>query len=182
MISLPWRPAMPTKGWGATELPPILTSITERETTMLQKLARDVGVLEVGTAYGYSAVAMGYYARHVLSVDRHDAHQGSLEAVRSNLRAHGLERRVTLLLGDSLAVLPLLEAQFELIFLDGCHRFAGLWADLQQAQRLLAKGGQLAVHDYEETSCPEVQPAVDASGIAGKVWVDTLWVSEPRAE
>lgn len=175
MISLPWRPVKPLG-----REPAIETSLTEHEAAILQRLSVHESVLEVGSAFGFSTIVMASEARHVLSIDRHDAHEGSLETLRANLRVHGAEGRVTLLMGDSLAVLPLLVARFGLIFLDGCHRFAGLWADLQQAERLLYPGGYLVVHDYEEQSCPDVRPAIEASGIPGKVWVDTLWVSEPH--
>lgn len=177
MISLPWRLQSPVG-----REPAIETSLTEREAACLQRLAAARTVLEVGAAYGFATVVMASKARYVITIDRHDAHRGSLEALRSNLRSHSRDRVVTVLVGDSLAVLPLLVAQFDLVFLDGSHRFAGLWADLQQAERLLAPGGQIAVHDYEEQSCPDVRPAVEASGIPGKVWVDTLWVSEPLSE
>jgi len=175
MISLPWRPLAP-RGYGEM----IETSITEREADKLYDLAEGCNVLEVGSAYGFSAVVLALGARHVLAVDSHHAHPLSLAKMRQHMRAHGVADRVTIVVANSLVFLPALEAQFDLVFLDGDHRFSGLWADLEQARRLLAPAGRIAVHDYEERSCPDVRPAVTASGIKGAVLVDTLWVSDPE--
>src|SRR5215831_11718152 len=103
MISLTWRPLDPgLTGWPGRE---IETSITEREARWLVRLADGRTALEVGSAYGFSAVAMGYVARHVVAIDRHDVHPASLSKMLANLAANGADGRVTIIVGDSLTVL-----------------------------------------------------------------------------
>lgn len=153
-VRLPWR--IPSFG------PPIETSLTERETLDLQRLAALKRVLEIGAAFGYSTVIMAEVALKVTSVDPHLVH-ASLDAMARNLDQYGVTGRVRRLVGTSLQMLPALApAQFDLIFVDGDHTAAGVTYDLAQAQRLAAAGGVLAFHDWNEETCPDVRQVLEA--------------------
>ena len=91
--------------------PPIPTSLTPAETAKLRELAEGKVVLEVGSAYGYSAIHMAQAgARHVFAVDPHAGElPNSLAVMQRNLVTHGVAEKVTILLGFSQAVLPALD-------------------------------------------------------------------------
>lgn len=90
-----------------------------------------------------------------------------------------MEYNVALVIANSRALLPKLinaGAKFELVFVDGDHRFASVKTDLLHAEALLNAGGVLAVHDYGEDTCPDVRTAVDSLyGEADHVLTDTLF-------
>lgn len=156
----------------------ISTSITAAETNRLAELARDADVLEIGSAYGYSACVMALAgARHVTAVDPH-AWLPSYDVMLSNLDACGVAKAVTVIRGASPRALDDVAGPFGLVFIDGDHGAAAVRADVEAALKLLAPGGILAAHDYLETCCcPGVRYALDALFPAGPdELVDTLFV------
>lgn len=170
-MRLPWREkALPI---GDRTGPPISTSITDRELVRLGELAAGRIVVEIGSAYGYTAIAMARPrngdrgAAHVLSVDPHDGF-GSLPdsfwRMRANVQAYGVAHVVSMLRIRSDDVWPMLAAldvSPELVFVDGDHRYDAVVSDIDCAWSLLTHGGTLAVHDYGEATCEDVMPAVE---------------------
>lgn len=158
--------------------PFINTSLTERETAELQRLAKDAEVLEVGTAYGYSTVALALVAKRVTAVDPHLTH-GSLGDVHENVRAYGVSDRVAVIQSYSQHALPALfyeGRRFDLVWIDGDHTAEGVEHDVTWAMKLLKPGGVIACHDYDEVTCPGVRMALDKLfGGPGKL-TDTLAV------
>jgi predicted O-methyltransferase YrrM len=156
----------------------ISTSLTAAEAACLAGLADGRDVLEVGSAYGYSACVMALAgAVHVTAVDPH-TWLASQEAMESNLDACGVAGRVTVIRGQSPGALAAVPGPFGLVFIDGDHGAAAVLADIEAGRKLLAPGGVLAVHDYlEACCCPGVRQAVDALYPAGpSELVDTLFV------
>ena len=172
-MHLPWRDAP-----AGMASPLISTSITAAETNRLAELARDADVLEIGSAYGYSACVMALAgARHVTAVDPH-TWLPSYEPMLANLDACGVASAVTVIRGASPQALGDVAGPFGLVFIDGDHGAAAVHADVEAALKLLAPGGTLAVHDYLETCCcPGVRYALDSLFPAGPdEMVDTLFV------
>ena len=60
-----------------------------------------------------------------------------------------VEDRWTKLTGSSRNILPSLEGSFNLIFVDGDHKYAGAKADFEDAIRLRAPGGYIIAHDTQ---------------------------------
>jgi predicted O-methyltransferase YrrM len=176
-MQLPWRDLAPGDG------PPIPTSITERETARLRELATGRRVLEVGSAYGYSTVVLALVAPHVTAVDPHQW-LTSRPALEANLAVYGIAGRVDVLADASGAILPALAdhgERFDLVFIDGDHAEAAVIHDVTWARKLLAPGGVLACHDYDEVTCPGVRTALDRlMGGPGEL-TDTLAVYEGLA-
>lgn len=138
----------------------INTSLTSAETAELQRLAAGKDVLEVGSAYGYSTVALALVAKSVVAIDPHVTHD-SHQTLLANLAANGLDN-VTVRVGRSQDHLPaLLGCTFDLIWVDGDHSAQVVEHDVAWAQRLLRPGGVLACHDYNEDTCPGVKIALD---------------------
>lgn len=180
---LPWRPVLLARG----PVPAISTSVTEAETIKLQELAAEPGIgriLEVGSAFGYSAIAMALANgnAHVDAVDPHNqlgSHPiagGSREVMAGNLEAYGVADRVTMLVGTSQEILPILELDsYDLVFIDADHVEPAVTHDVEWALKLLCPGGWLACHDLDEGSCPGVRAALDRLFDHPVPTVDTLF-------
>jgi predicted O-methyltransferase YrrM len=141
----------------------INTSLTAAETAELQTLAVDGDVLEVGSAYGFSTVALALVARSVVAVDPHQTH-GSYGELVHNLTANGLRDKVDIRVNTSQQTLPALaddDRRFDLIWIDGDHSPEGVEHDVTWALKLLKSGGVIACHDYDEVTCPGVRQALD---------------------
>jgi len=174
-MHLPWRGMPPAEG-----AQPISTSLTANETQALAGLATGRDVLEVGSAFGFSACVMALAgARHVTAVDPH-GWLNSHEAMTANLDAAGVTDQVTIVRDASPAALDGL-GPFGLVFIDGDHGVEAVAADVAAARAALAPGGKLAVHDYlEACCCPGVRQALDILFPAGPdELVDTLFVVTP---
>lgn len=142
----------------------INTSLTQAETAELQRLAAGKDVLEVGSAYGYSTVALALVAKAVDAVDPHLTH-GSHRHLVANLAGNGLRDKVRIHVGMSQEVLPRLYGQgrrFDLVWIDGDHTAPVVAHDVQWALELLRPGGIIACHDHGEVTCPGVAVALDA--------------------
>jgi predicted O-methyltransferase YrrM len=169
-MHLPWRDVP-----AGLASPLISTSLTANETQALARLAPGKDVLEVGSAFGFSACVMALAgARHVTAVDPH-GWLGSYGAMVSNLDKCGVADVVTIVLGVSPAALDGL-GPFGLVFIDGDHGAAAVMADVEAARKVLTSGGVLACHDLgEDCCCPGVRQALDALFPAGpSELVDTL--------
>jgi predicted O-methyltransferase YrrM len=154
----------------------VSTSLTANEAQALSLLATGRDVLEVGSAFGYSAATMALAgAKHVTAVDPHDQ-LGSYEAMTANLAACGVAGTVTVVRGHSPGALAALPGPFGLVFIDGDHGSAAVMADVEAARKLLATGGVLACHDLgEDCCCPGVRWALEALFPGGPdEHVDTL--------
>ena len=171
MAQLVWRDTPMNSG------PPIPTSLTPAETAKLRELAEGNVVLEVGSAYGYSAIHMAQAgAQHVFAVDPHAGElPDSLAVMQRNLALHRVSDVVTILLGYSQVVLPALawaSAAFGFVFVDGNHNVA-VRGDVEGA---FAVSPVVAVHDYGEDTFPEITAACDERRCDTVEVVDTLWI------
>lgn len=183
-MRLPWRDVAVDGGQ------PVCTSLTADEAGELRTLAAGRMVLEVGSAYGYSSIITGQVAEHVFAADPHDGYGSmpdSLPIMRANLAAYDLADRVSIVVARSdsaLAALREVGASFGLVFIDGDHREEGVLSDVTAAAALLAYGGVIACHDWDEETCPGVRAALESAPVdlmcsTGDVRVlDTLWIWE----
>lgn len=176
-MHLPWRDVAPGDG------PAISTSVTAAEAAELGRLAEGREVLEVGSAFGYSAVVMALTGARVTAVDPHTWLPESFEVMTGNLGAYGVSDRVTVVRGPSQAVLPRLAdmgARFGLVFIDGDHSAEAARHDIRWGLQLLDPGGTLAVHDYlEDCCCPGVREAVDGMFPEGGTLVGSMLTVVP---
>jgi len=174
MPHLEWRPV--TIGPDPRS-PAITTSVTAEEAERLGKLAAGRRVIEVGTAYGYSAIVMALGgAEHVTTIDTH-ASLPTREVMQANLTAYGVASRVRVIVEDSADALRWLAAsQYGLVFIDGDHLAESVRRDVELALPLVEPGGILAVHDYGEDCVRDVQLVLDELFPGGPDEVTvTLW-------
>ena len=158
-MHLPWRDAAPGDG------PVISTSVLPEEAAALGRLAANGDVLEIGSAFGYSAVVMALAGAYVAAVDPHTWIPGSLAAMERNLAAYGVAEQVAILQEPSASAVSALAAEgtrFGLVFIDGDHSAEAVREDVALALTVLRPGGVLACHDYgEDCCCPGVRIALD---------------------
>jgi precorrin-6B methylase 2 len=116
--------------------------------------------LEIGSMCGIIAMSFAekYPDRQFVCVDKffegHATIAGSRETFLQNLKEHRL-KNVTLLEGDSLAIVPKISQKFEIAFVDANHAYDYVLGDANNSWRLVLPGGVIAFHDYgyvEETT------------------------------
>lgn len=130
----------------------------------LARLAAGKRVLEIGSYCGKSTICLAQTAVSVVSIDPHDGRATGVvidtwEEFHTNLKAHGLDGKVRAHRGTMLEVLPALEDEFDLVFIDGDHSYNAVLLDYAYATSKLAKGGRVAFHDYHSTD-PGVMHAI----------------------
>ena len=114
--------------------------------------------IEIGLGYGVSSLyicdalleSAGGEARHT-AVDPHQATRFANSGLAA-LREAGVSALVDLHAEESQIVLPRLISEgrrFDLAFVDGDHRFDGVFLDLVHLGRLVRRGGIVFVDDYQ---------------------------------
>lgn len=163
-------------------LPDIPSSVTREEALRLTELSRDSVVLEVGSWWGFSTVAMALVAKRIHAVDWHlgDEHAGhdeSLGPLVANLDRHGVRDRVIVHVGDAADVLPAFRpGMFAGAFIDAFHETEAVRRDIQLVLPLVHDRGWIAFHDYGLFG---VKEAVDELGWDIEL-TDTLAVVRKR--
>ena len=98
-------------------------------------------ILEIGTAVGFSALFMAWYAPEPVRIVTVEQDARRIAEARKNFAAAGRQGQITLLEGDAAEILPELTGPFDMIFMDAAKgQYPSL---LPQAKRLLADGGIL---------------------------------------
>lgn len=102
-------------------------------------------ILEIGTAIGFSASLMAQHLQadgHLTTIDRYAK---MYERAKENFKKMGLEDSITLIEGDAADVLPTLDGEFDLIFMDSAK--AKYIEFYPECMRLLRQGGVLIIDD-----------------------------------
>lgn len=89
---------------------------------MLCQMIQPEKIIELGTFTGYSAICMAKGTApetHIHTIELND----ELEAIiRKFICKAGLEKRITLHIGNALDIIPKIEGPFDLVFIDGDKR------------------------------------------------------------
>ena len=75
-------------------------------------------ILEVGTAVGFSALLMSEYAPAGCEITTIENYEKRIPIARNNFKRAGKESQITLLEGDAMEVLPMLDEPYDFIFMD----------------------------------------------------------------
>ena len=97
-------------------------------------------ILEIGTAIGYSAILMAEM-ENVVHVTTIENYPPRIEEAIKNIKASGLEEKITLIEGDAGEIIEDMVDSFDLVFLDAAK--AQYPAYLPDILRLLKPGGVL---------------------------------------
>ena len=147
-----------------------VTALAPEKTSYLLELAltaKPARVLEIGLGWGFSAAglqSLGCVRQHVI-VESDVGSQRTTQAER-NVRAISTRpQSLEFCWGDSHRVLPRLcdrGEQFDLILIDGGHRYDDVFVDFHYSRRLAAAGASVVLDD---TWLPSIQTVVS--------WVET---------
>jgi len=162
--------ALCCQGWTSKKKLSVLFQIASQ----VRMLEGDI--LEIGSAWGRSAVLLGYAStKHIWSIDPHTGGrafiergemQNSFEIFKANLAKNELDERVKILKCTTEEVVEkkLLPAslRFSMVFIDGLHTGRGVEMDFGLAFQRLVPGGIMAFDDYFEDSIPDYTEMIDA--------------------
>jgi SAM-dependent methyltransferase len=131
----------------------ILSAVTHAECEQLAHLAVGARVLEIGSYYGRSTVAMASTAIIVHSVDPHmggpPEAPSTLAEFLANLESFDLRERVVVHVATTNELADILQSEvFDLVFVDAMHQRPEVDFDLALAARSVCRGGTIAFHDY----------------------------------
>jgi hypothetical protein len=150
--------------------------MNEPERMALRRWAFGAKCLEVGCYEGLSTMQMAMTADHITTVDTFDGRatgreRDTAEAFRLNMIACDSADKVLAIKGESSKVLPSLEGPFGFVFIDGDHDYKQVREDATNGRALLAEGGCLGFHDYDDGH-PGVVQTVD------ELRADGMWCVE----
>lgn len=120
---------------------PIIRKDMEDLMRFLMKLLRPAKVLEVGTAIGYSAIAMAKNLPESSCITTIEHDHKRAETARKNFVAADLDDKITLVEGDAGTVLETLEEKFDFVFMDAAKAQYITW--LPSILKCLKPGGVL---------------------------------------
>ncbi|KAB3537349.1 O-methyltransferase [Alkaliphilus pronyensis] len=86
---------------------------------VLTKSVKAKKILEVGTAIAYSTIIFSYAMGsdgHITTIERNEK---MIEEAKNNIKRAGLEKNIRLIQGDAEDILKFLDAEYDIIFLDG---------------------------------------------------------------
>ncbi len=96
-------------------------------------------ILEIGTAIGYSAISFSKYLAENGRIDTIEIESLRVEQALKNIEKVGVKDKIRVLEGDALDILPYLNEQYDLIFIDASK---GKYVEFfEHALRLCKKGG-----------------------------------------
>lgn len=124
---------------------PVIPHETAKFLDLLVASLRPQKILEIGTAIGFSASLMAQHLPsdgHLTTIDRYPK---MFERAKENFAKLGLEDKITLLEGDAADILPTLEGEFDLVFMDSAK--AKYIEFYPHCMRLLREGGLLIIDD-----------------------------------
>ncbi len=135
----------------------IPSAVSREECERLAELAEGKLVLEIGSEYGRSTIALASTARVVHAVDWHKGDQASglkdsLTGFLGNLQRYEVRNKVIIHLGRSEDILPILRpAIFDVVFIDGDHSVEAATRDAEFAATLTCSGGAIVFHDADQS-------------------------------
>ena len=120
---------------------PIIRRETASFLEVMVEMVQPRRVLAVGTAIGYSALRMLYRMPPEGKIVTLERLSGRAARARSFFQRAGAEERICLMEGDASQILPAIEGEFDLVFMDAAK---GQYpAFLPEVLRLLRDGGVL---------------------------------------
>jgi predicted O-methyltransferase YrrM len=120
---------------------PIIRKDMQAYLRYVMKSIRPMKILEVGTAIGFSALLMSEYAPKGCHITTIENYEPRIPIALKNIKDNNKKDAITLLEGDALKILPTLNDEYDLIFMDAAKgQYINYLPDLI---RLLKDGGTL---------------------------------------
>ena len=109
---------------------------------LLLRMKKPVNILEIGTAVGFSAIFMSRFIAEGGHITTIENYQPRIDRAKENIKLAGAEKKITLLEGDAMEVLPTLDEPYDFIFMDAAK---GQYIHyMPEVMRLLKTGGSFA--------------------------------------
>ena len=126
---------------GKKEFVPSIGPVKAKIIANIIKKHKPKRILEIGTLYGYSAIIMANLlddaADSVGSVVTIEIDKTVAKTARKNMEDAGLLRKVDIIVGDALEVIPRLRGKFDLLFIDATKE--EYLSYLKRAEKYLGK-------------------------------------------
>jgi predicted O-methyltransferase YrrM len=136
-------------------------------------------VLEVGTLIGYSAILMGKELGRDASLITIEIHSDEARMAEQNINRAQIKPSVKVLVGDAIRVIPMLQGQFDLVFIDAEKKE---YIDyLRLVERKLHKGSVI-VADNAGIFADQMREYLDYVRSSGKYWSKYVPVEEDGLE
>lgn len=117
---------------------PIIRPETQNLLKLLLTIHQPKDILEVGAAVGFSASLMAETLPDA-TITTIENYPPRIPIARSNFQKLGFEKRITLLEGDAMEILPTLDGPFDFIFMDAAKgQYINFWTEIK---RLIRPGG-----------------------------------------
>ena len=120
---------------------PIIRKSMQQLLRVLLPMKKPKNILEVGTAFGFSALLMSEYAPadcHITTIEKYEKR---IPIAKANFEKMGKSEQITLLEGDATEILQTLTGSFDMIFMDAAKgQYIHFMPDIL---RLLSPGGLL---------------------------------------
>ena len=122
------------------KIPIILDNTLEYISKILEKI-KPKRILEIGTAIGYSAICFSKYLDNNGRIDTIEIESIRVEQAINNIEKVGITKKIRVLEGDALEILPYLTEKYDVIFIDAAK---GKYNEFfEHALRLCKSGGYI---------------------------------------
>ncbi|EDS77254.1 O-methyltransferase [Clostridium massiliodielmoense] len=98
-------------------------------------------ILELGTAIGYSSILMNIAANGQCEITTIERDEKMIDIAKNNIKKYGFDNKINILQGDCLEILPSIEDEFDLIFMDAGKGHYNHF--LPHCMRMLKKDGMI---------------------------------------
>ena len=75
-------------------------------------------ILEIGTAVGYSAMCFSKFLAENGLIDTIERDKQMIKEAKENIKLVGVEEKINILEGDAVEILPILDNQYDIVFID----------------------------------------------------------------
>ena len=117
---------------------PILMDETLETIKQILEKENPKKILEIGTAVGYSASQFVHFAPNA-TVDTIELDENRAKQARENVKNIGIENQVNILIGNAIEILPTLQEEYDIIFIDANKGKYPIF--LKEGIRLVKNGG-----------------------------------------
>lgn len=118
---------------------PIIRTETQNLLQTIIALHKPQKILEVGAAVGFSACLMAEAAGADCKIITIENYEPRIPVAKKNFERVGKANQITLLEGDANDILPTIDEQFDLIFMDAAKgQYINFWPEIK---RLIGKNG-----------------------------------------
>lgn len=118
---------------------PIIMDDTLEVVTNILKELKPNRILEIGTAVGYSAICFSEYLNDGGMIDTIERDEERIKQAKINLEKVKVAKKINILEGDAIEILPNIENKYDMIFIDAAKGKYPFF--LSEALRLINKNG-----------------------------------------